>query len=163
MRKRIKQIPSNTNYFASEFGEIYSAYNTLREPLKPFKCKSGYLRYSLNGKHFLGHRLVAEAFLGKSSYHVNHKDGDKHNNSISNLEYCTRQYNSKHAWETGLCGVLFLDEETVVLIQKHLALGDLSVQDIVKIFNVPFSYVNRIARGYVPRKPEEDNPGYAGI
>ena len=50
------------------------------------------------------HRAVAETFLdNKESYPViNHKDGNKLNNNLDNLEFCTYQDNSIHAVETGL-------------------------------------------------------------
>lgn len=49
------------------------------------------------------HRTVAEAFiLNPNRYsQVNHKDGDKLNNIVSNLEWCSRDQNMKHALETG--------------------------------------------------------------
>ena len=51
------------------------------------------------------HRLVAEYFLSnpdKQRNFVNHLGGDKLNNNVSNLEWCTRQENAQHAYETGL-------------------------------------------------------------
>lgn len=62
------------------------------------------------------HRLLAENFLPEPSEElkkfcsenypykvcVNHKDGNKLNNSIENLEWCTHKQNTQHAWETGL-------------------------------------------------------------
>ncbi len=48
------------------------------------------------------HRLVLESFIGKSELVINHKDGNKLNNKLNNLEYCTISENGKHAWRTGL-------------------------------------------------------------
>ena len=56
------------------------------------------------GKKYLLHRLLAQAFIpnpeGKPC--VNHKDGNKHNNALRNLEWVTRSENQRHAYETGL-------------------------------------------------------------
>lgn len=65
----------------------------------------GYSRLSLSkdGKvkaHKI-HRLVAEAFLVGEG-HINHIDGNKQNNHVSNLEFCTQRENNIHAQETGL-------------------------------------------------------------
>lgn len=52
------------------------------------------------------HRLVAIAFVENPMMfiynEVNHKDGDKLNNHYSNLEWCSRSQNVKHAYDTGL-------------------------------------------------------------
>ena len=65
----------------------------------------GYCRVSLckNGKvkaHKI-HRLVAETFLNGEG-HINHKDGNKLNNNLQNLEFCTNKQNNKHAFDFGL-------------------------------------------------------------
>lgn len=68
--------------------------------IKPNNC--GYLNVKLykNGsyKHFQVHRLVAEAFLPNPDNlpQVNHKDENKVNNSVSNLEWCTAKYNCNY-------------------------------------------------------------------
>lgn len=73
------------------------------------KCTDGYRSvslYPLQGKQkqIHVHRLVAIAFIGPvpSGLVVNHKDGIKHNNDLSNLEYLTTSQNIKHAYASGL-------------------------------------------------------------
>ena len=63
----------------------------------------GYLVYRLSkqGKkyQFYAHRLVAQAFIPNPNNYtiVNHKDGNKLNNNVDNLEWCTQSYNMEHA------------------------------------------------------------------
>lgn len=76
--------------------------------LKTFEHQKGYLVVKLcknNIKtHKRLHRLVAEAFIPnpKNKPQVNHIDGNKKNNIVSNLEWCNGSYNILHAYKTGL-------------------------------------------------------------
>lgn len=76
--------------------------------LKLGKHRAGYFRVNLykNGKmkQYLVHRLVALAFIPnpENKEQVNHIDGNKQNNVIENLEWCTHSENIQHAYRTGL-------------------------------------------------------------
>ena len=91
-------------YRISNFGRIYSVKN--KKVLKPSKLKTGYLVLSTkiggrSGKALAEriHRLVAKQFLpnpeGKPE--VNHKNGDKTNNTVVNLEWTTPSENCLHS------------------------------------------------------------------
>lgn len=97
-------------YEVSNFGRVKS-FKYGRETLrKPFLRKDGYFELGLckNGKkkNFLVHRIELEAFQGLSGdpaqIFVNHKDGVKSNNILSNLEWSTPGENTRHAWKSGL-------------------------------------------------------------
>lgn len=62
------------------------------------------LRKNDSDKNFSVHRLVAQVFIPNPNNYsdVNHIDGNKQNNSVENLEWCTRSQNLKHALNIGL-------------------------------------------------------------
>lgn len=140
-----KDIPGFEGcYQASTFGRIRSlggsitmanrwgtetTINKKGRVLRPWISKSGYLYIGLGLKSKKEvHYFVAVTFLGPRLHlhQVNHKDGIKTNNDISNLEWCTRSANIKHAFATGLNhsgskhGISKLDEQQVTEIKMLL-------------------------------------------
>lgn len=100
-----KPVPSYEElYEVSDHGNVKSL--RLNRLLKPSKTTTGYRKIELykNGvcKSFKIHRLVLYAFEGVKSDLVNHEDGNRLNNHLSNLKYCDQSYNIKHAYRTGL-------------------------------------------------------------
>lgn len=83
-------------YLVSNLGNIFSKS---KKRLLKFKNNKGYYNVSLskNGKphHKIVHRLVAEAFIPNPEgfREINHKDEDKTNNHVDNLEWCDSKYN----------------------------------------------------------------------
>jgi hypothetical protein len=66
--------------------------------------KRGYVYVSVKGKTKSVHRIVSQAFIGQLSDNmvVNHKDGDKGNNNVTNLEIVSQSFNVQHAYDMGL-------------------------------------------------------------
>ena len=99
--EQFKDIKENTDYQITSWGRVYSKRKG--DFLKPFISGKGYLKVDLYDKgryiHRKVHRLVAEAFVPNPYMkpQVNHIDGNKLNNSYTNLEWCTNQENCIHA------------------------------------------------------------------
>ena len=93
-------------YKIDKLGNVYS--NITRRYLKLQLKKSGYMYVQLhlegNNKWYRVHRLVAEHFINNhnNAPFVNHRDGDKENNHVNNLEWATGTENNNHAIKTGL-------------------------------------------------------------
>lgn len=95
-------------YQVSNLGNVRSLIRN--KILKPAKISNnrinstGYYVVNLKGKLYYIHRLVAETFIPNPNKlpQVNHIDGNKLNNCIDNLEWCTNSENIKHAYRTGL-------------------------------------------------------------
>jgi len=144
-------------YEISTEGEVRNK-KTQRE-LKPdnFTRKKGrrqvYLRVTLskegNTKRFSLSRLVASTFLSNTSEEVNHKDGNRLNNSVSNLEWVTREENLRHAIENDLLpkgeghGNARYTEEQVLLILKLSGEG-YSRKDTAKTAKTTLSFVKDV-------------------
>lgn len=103
----MKPIPGYEEYYlASRDGRIYSKrYNKF---LKPAKTKDGYLQVSLVGNNkkqysYKVHKLIAMTFLDNPDNlsDVNHKDFNRLNNFVTNLEWCTHYDNIKHSRDAG--------------------------------------------------------------
>ena len=112
------KIRQSDGYFVNKNGDVFSMHGG--RCLKPCIDKKGYCIVDIyeNGarKHKRVHRLVAETFVPNplNLKQVNHKDGDKKNNNVDNLEWCDDKYNMNHALHNGL-----IKKSIPVLAYKH--------------------------------------------
>ena len=99
------------------------------------------------------HRLLAEAFIPDPKGYpcVNHKDGDKHNNDLSNLEWCSHSENLKHAFRTGLksnnnenSSQCKLSDDQIKEIRERVNAGEIQTS-VSRDFSIDQSHVSNIA------------------
>ena len=105
MKEIWKPIPNTKHlYEASSYGNIRSLRFGKCKLLKLSKNSRGYLSVGIFGKVYNVHRLILKTFnpmQNEDSLVVNHKDFDKTNNHLENLEWCTQKYNIQHAQDNG--------------------------------------------------------------
>ena len=102
-----KDIPGFEGlYKANVYGQIKSLYTN--KILKSNLCNNGYWGLTLCKnkikKRYNVHRLVALTFIDNPNNYpiVNHIDGNKQNNNVNNLEWCTQKHNVKESFKLGL-------------------------------------------------------------
>lgn len=103
-----KPIEAEPNYAISNMGRVKRIkpflrnHNVVRHGFQirtGYISQKGYMRIRLGDKLYMIHRLVAEAFLGKSNpnMEVNHKNFDRTDNRVENLEWLTHRENIKYS------------------------------------------------------------------
>jgi len=156
-------IKENPNYYVTSEGDVYSKHwhgGRNARKLTPRVTKRGYLKV-----HFYVagievnksiHRLVAIAFIPnpKKLPHVNHKDLNKKNNSVENLEWCTNAENNNHAVINGAKvngirhGFAKFTEQEIMQIRVLYSKGKFGCPRLAKLFNVNtktiYEIINRI-------------------
>lgn len=158
MTENWRPISDWSDYEVSDHGRVLSHKFGKIRILKQSDDSCGYPRVRLcaNGKqkeHSV-HKLVAEAFLGPrpEGHEVNHKDGVKHHNVPSNLEWTTHAENKAHAAQMGLVargerqGSSKLTTAQVVEMRQLYEVGDIAQRKLAKLFGVSQRNVSKIVR-----------------
>lgn len=103
----IKVMCENPNYRIHATGEIHTLITKTGKlsvkgewrNLASHFCSWGYSRVRYQKKYYYLHRIIAQKFIGDiTGLEVNHKDGNRSNNHISNLELVTRSENQIHSY-----------------------------------------------------------------
>jgi hypothetical protein len=158
--KWVNIISIPNNYQISNIGNVRKKCKKYKDYklVNGFVLSIGYKAYSINNVVIYAHRLVATYFLDNIHNYpcVNHKDGNKLNNSVYNLEWCTHKHNIQHAVKMGLRTSIYgtsvntckLTESEVLCIYNSL---DRNKQLALK-YNIDASLVYDIKRGNIWKK-----------
>lgn len=144
----MKQI-KNFNYYITKMGKVY---NSEREELKPHINKDGYKQVTLydSGRKSLKRvcRLVAETYISNPKLLpvVNHKDSDRSNDWVGNLEWCTTLDNNRHGVKRN--SLNYKNNTTLTLDKAHricrLLQDNLRAKDVSEILGVSLDVVTKI-------------------
>lgn len=151
-----RAVEGYPNYCVSKDGEVLNQKRGVL--LTPYEEPHGYFQVTLShggsSKKFRLHRLVAQCFLERveGKEHVNHKNGDKSDNSVNNLEWCSPKENQTHAIETGLSnnkgqnnGMSKLTDSEVAAIRKLSS--TFTQKELANEFGVSRTCITRILNG----------------
>jgi hypothetical protein len=156
---RVKRLKENADYVICEDGNVFRLTAKGHKEVRGTPRTTGYLSVTIavakgKRKDFLIHRLVAEYFIPNPENLpvTNHKDGNKGNNCVNNLEWTTYKENTRHAFETGLMGKgnehprSVLTEKDVIAIRKK-SLSEQSTLSLAKEYNVSWSTMDSVRKG----------------
>jgi hypothetical protein len=164
--ERFRKLFDYPDYYASADGSIYSSrfnkitnYNCALRKLKPAIWKGGYLLVRLYvGDKILKrhvHTIIAKEFIPNPDNlaSVNHKDGNKTNNCVENLEWMSVSDNVKHSITSlghtrigSRNGNALLDEAAIISIRKMYDTGQYTQSELASQFNVSRSAIANITR-----------------
>ncbi len=162
--KDVKHFGMEKFYRISTFGRVFSKSRVIERNGKPAVLKGRMLKIRVpkRNKYYATvglcrngvvhsmylHRLIAETFIPnpKNKPEVNHKDGNRRNNHVSNLEWITHRGNARHAARLGLWAKQKLTHDQVRVIKKRLKQGEVQ-KVIAKEYGVSENCITFIKQG----------------
>lgn len=158
-----KTIKEFNNYTIDESGNVYHlSGRKIGTRVTPKGYVQTWLTQNSKTKYRFIHRLVADTFIVKDSENleVNHKDGNKLNNHVSNLEWVTRHENIRHGFNNGLYKSTEnspnskLTNKDVAIIRQMIKDGK-SLNSIGKIYGVNHATIRHIKLGLTWKRLEQ--------
>ena len=179
-------FPTENHFIISSWGRVKNS--STGNILKQHLLRSGY--YSVRvwvgsqkkKRHILAHRAVAYAFLENPNGYIviNNLDGDKTNNHVENLEWCTYGHNLQHSYNSGLFDRAKISGEKnhaskltwddVKFIREKYANTDCTQRSLVDEFGVSRQVINSVIQNktwkdstYSPPKPKSDGQSHRAL
>lgn len=164
-----RSIPEFSKYEITNYGLVYSVTHQCLLSLRP--DEAGYFRIELMGddgvmRAVRVHVLVMATFVGPKplGMSINHKNGVKNDNRLTNLEYITHSENTLHAYRNGLrkplCGdnnaLTKIPDAEIPKIKKLYATGKYTMKEIGQMYGVSKTPIMRIMAG--KRKTASTSP-----
>jgi hypothetical protein len=154
---RIKALAREIQYSDGRRGRL------AEKMIRGSRMNAGYISVTFDSKtrRFV-HQVVAEAFLGVSEYRqtVNHKDGNKLNNCINNIEWATYKENNDHARRTGLnnqhaekSNLHKYSDQFIQAVRNVHARYAPKYEELGEMFGLTGSHARQIVRYETRRKP----------
>lgn len=148
-----RPIENFPNYEVSNYGRIKNVLSG--NILSPYKNENGYMIISLhngsgNNRKYRVHRLVAEAFIPNPNNYpiINHKDENKSNNHVSNLEWCNKSYNALYGSTQSklrahkIQPIQMIDNSTGEVIKEFD-----SIKSASELTGIHRGYISNVCRG----------------
>lgn len=146
----------DTPYYVTENGEVFRN----NKKMKPYKQTKGYLRIDVyvNGQRKVTpvHRMVMETFVPNPENlpQINHIDGDKSNNNVSNLEWCNQSKNIQHRLDVLKVGMDLNHKSTKIPANEILILRwkkdigyPMNIPEIAEKWGVRVDYLRKVIKG----------------
>ena len=120
---------------------------------KQIKDKDGYLTIQFNKKIYKVHRLVAQAFIENpyNKNEVNHKDMNKENNNVENLEWCTHLENMQHAFKNKDIGKSKYKKVVQCTLNNQPIKVWGSIKEATKCLNIPVGNISKCCQNKIKR------------
>lgn len=152
--KALFDSTDSTEWYVTDIGKVWGRTKEGEYEKKGYLHQRGYVYIRTTNGNSQLHRLVASAFIPNPENKpcINHKDGDKANNTVENLEWVTHKENTAHAINNGLIDFSYL--------RKRVKYTDDQCRDVLERiksgmtyivaggkYNMPYSTVAHLVRG----------------
>ncbi len=137
-------VKGHEDYVINKNGTLY---NTKSKRFISTTIKHGYMRYNVDWTRRMVHEVLADQYIPNPNHYetIDHVDCNKLNNSIQNLEWCTREENKRRAYDNGLTCVF----KTLVTFAKgNDSFSLLGLENASRVFNIKKSCLCTMIKRY---------------